>query len=251
VIEDSIGIDPLSLIPLHIECFFQKTGLSQATGFCVERDGAVYLVTNWHVVSGQNSETGQPLSKDGATPDRLRVWHHSARLLGEWVPITYGLFGSDGMAWIEHPSGRDVDVVVIPLPKQSTIKVYPLDLSLAQTDLVISPSEPVSIIGFPLGLAVDGKVPIWKTGHVASDIDVTVRGKPAFLIDATTTGGMSGSPVIARRIGAYKSSTASIAIGAGVTNRFMGIYSGRLRAEMDVGIVWRPTVLDEIFASIK
>ena len=110
--------------------------------------------------------------------------------------------------------------------------------------MIVSPSEAVSIIGFPFGLASSGKFPIWKTGHIASDIDLNYKDKPVFLIDATTKPGMSGSPVIARRNG-FSQTSKGQRVG-GTTERFLGVYSGRIQDNSDVGMVWKPETIDEI-----
>ena len=139
------------------------------------------------------------------------------------------------------------NLISIIIPIGNDIKIYDIDLALADFDLMIYPSEAVSIIGFPEGITSEGKLPIWKTGHIASDIDVDWGGKPAFLIDATTKGGMSGSPVIAERVSIYQTSEGN---NIGNAVRFLGVYSGR---EIDVsgieiGFVWKPRAITEILA---
>lgn len=110
---------------------------------------------------------------------RLDIIHP---IFGEWIETVEKLYDKEGNErWIEHPAGRNVDVVAIPITKDDQIKLFAL----------------VSIIGFPLGLSSTGW-PIWKTGHIASDPLVDVDGRRGFLIDATTREGMSGSPVILR-----------------------------------------------------
>ncbi len=49
----------------------------------------------------------------------------------------------------EHSRGREIDVVALVLTSQEDTNVYPLDVGLVNTDLIISPSDPVSIVGFP------------------------------------------------------------------------------------------------------
>jgi hypothetical protein len=133
----------------------------------------------------------------------------------------------------------------LPFSPPADVCPYHLDLSLAEVDLEIAPSEPLSIIGFPLGLSSGGMFPIWKTGHVASDMDVDYGGLPVFLVDATTKHGMSGSPVIARRIGMSRR-PGTIVIGGGTVQRFLGVYSGRISEESDIGMVWKPVTLRDI-----
>jgi hypothetical protein len=111
---------------------------------------------------------------------------------------------------------------------------------------------PVSIIGFPLGLTGPGVFPIWKTGHIASDPDLDYGGTPSFLIDATTRGGMSGSPVVLRLTGGFEMRKGGfILAGSGISTLFLGVYSGRLNDQSEIGKVWKPQLVSEILAQIK
>ena len=217
------------------------------TGFVVAHNGTNYLITNWHMVTGRDPNTNQPISNTGAAdPTSIGIWFHAATGLGNWLLKTQEVIdpATGNRKWLEHPTGRQVDVVALALANHADITLYPLDRNLANTDLIVTPSEPVSIIGFPLGLASAGKFPIWKTGHIASDIDLDYNGKPVFLIDATTKSGMSGSPVVARRSGFIQTSQAQ-QLGGSAT-RFLGIYSGRIQDQSDEGMVWKPHTLDSI-----
>jgi hypothetical protein len=68
--------------------------------------------------------------------------------------------------------------------------------------------------------------------------------RPVFLIDATTRGGMSGSPVVLRIYGDYAT------IGGKSWTRFLGVYSGRIHDQTEIGRVWRPSVIKEILATV-
>ena len=125
-----------------------------------------------------------------------------------------------------------------------------MDMSLADTDVIAQPAMPVSIIGFPYGLATAGAWPIWKTGHIASDPDLDYDGRPAFLIDATTRGGMSGSPVVLRLSGGYNTKNGKQILAGGIATKFLGVYSGRIHADAEIGMVWRPHVINEILENI-
>lgn len=140
-----------------------------------------------------------------------------------------------------------MDVVALPIPEAMQVHVYPLDLALADVDMVAAPAMPVSVIGYPLGLATGGNWPIWKTGHIASDPDLDFQpGTPAFLIDATTRSGMSGSPVVLRLNGGFGTRQGGYLLAGGTSTKFMGVYSGRIREESEIGTVWRPFVIHEI-----
>lgn len=240
-------IDPFSLVPLFVESYRAGKVLGSGTGFAVQKDGQNFLITNGHVITGRHPDTGKVLSNTAGTPTKIAIWHHIRQRLGTWGPRIVDLYNpDDSIRWHQHPTGLEIDVVALPFSIDDEVQVYPMNLGLATLDLIVSPSEPVSIIGFPFGLSPGGRFPIWKTGHIASDIDLDVDGHPKFLIDATTKSGMSGSLVIARRVGGYRSSQAAMVLGRRVANRFLGVYSGRIHDQSDVGMVWKPEVLDQI-----
>ena len=246
-----ILIDPLSTCSLLIQTLANDQPLGTATGFCVRAKDMHLLITNWHVVAGRNPETNELLSETGAIPDQLRIVHHSAAGLGKWIIRSEKLYASSGsQRWIEHRDGHSVDVVALPLSSvDAQVTIYPFDLNLADFDMVVQVAMPVSIIGFPFGLSTGGAWPIWKTGHIASDPDLDYDKRPAFLIDATTRGGMSGSPVVLRIYGGYATSKAAMSIGGGPGTRFLGVYSGRIHGQAEIGRVWRPSVIHEILAT--
>jgi len=248
---EPIYIDPLSTSSLILEQRVNGQPLGTATGFCVRKGATNYLVTNWHVVAGRNPDTGAILSPTAAVPDQLLIAYHAAGQLGTWYIKPEPLYdAAHKPRWIEHQSGKTVDVVALPLSGLgSDVTIYPLDLSLADADVVVQVAMPVSIVGFPLGLATAGAWPIWKTGHIASDPGLNYDGRPAFLIDATTRGGMSGSPVILRLYGGYATKNAAMVLGGGPATKFLGIYSGRIHDQSEIGRVWRPSVLADIMGS--
>lgn len=245
--DNVIHIDPLSCSSLRVELAARGNSLGTATGFVVQRDSNQFLITNWHVLSGRSPETGQPLSDAGALPDEIRIVHHHSEQLGRWAIVSQQLRDEHGdVLWIEHSDGPNVDLAALSLELDDSIKVYPLDLGLADHDVVLQPAMSVSIIGYPYGLATGAAFPIWKTGHIASDPDLDYDGRPAFLIDATTRGGMSGSPVIYRTTGGYPSKSGAITF-SGLTTAFLGVYSGRIHPDAEVGRVWRPKLIEELF----
>jgi hypothetical protein len=133
----------------------------------------------------------------------------------------------------------------MPPPHSS---IYPLDLALADVDMLPDVAMPVSIIGFPQGLTGPGKLPIWKTGHIATDPDLDFDDKPVFLIDATTRAGMSGSPVVLRLNSGYRTTKGSMVISSGFLTRFLGVYSAQF-TDTEIGYIWRPRVISEILSN--
>lgn len=243
------NVEDLSCVSLLIEPLANGLPLARATGFTITHGGRHYLVTNWHVLAGRHPDTNAPMSNTGALPDAADIAFHRQEQLLTWTVRRVPLIDADGQPlWVEHPAGRQIDLVALPLDPDPEIVIYPLDLALARDDVAAAPAMPVAIIGFPLGLTGPGVLPIWKTGHIASDPDIDFGGTPTFLIDATTRGGMSGAPVILRFWGGFPKRDGSRTIGGSVTS-FMGVYSGRIHDNVEVGRVWRPHLIGEILAN--
>jgi len=246
--QNPIRVDPLSATSLRVVPKFNEIELASATAFTTYWDEQPYLITNWHVLAGRNADTNKCLDKSAAIPNALSVRFHAREKLGVWNTVELPIFDKDGAKlWLEHPLGKRVDVVAIPLRDVGSIDIFPLDLKLADVDILAMPAMPVSVVGYPLGLSAGESWPIWKTGHIASDPDIDFEpGRPAFLIDATTRVGMSGAPVVLR-LDSYQQKSGGHVLAGGVTTRFMGVYAGRIHDESEIGRVWRPFVLSELF----
>lgn len=163
-----------SLASLLVQPSFGGKPISSATGFVAGRpeDDRLWLVTNWHVATGRNPATGQPLDqKTGAVPDELILGHHVDGALGSWHFATEALYDSAGdPLWFEHPAhGRKVDVVALPITKRagsSFVGYNPWDVGTA---LPIGIGRPLSVIGFPFGQTAGGLLPVWLQAWVASE----------------------------------------------------------------------------------
>lgn len=240
-----IMIDPISCCSLLLILKSKGGILGNATGFIVEKNDDYFLITNFHVISGDEDEDTKP--------DEIEILYHSTAKLGSWVIRSEKLYKDEVPEWIEHPKGNSIDVIALPLKDiDLEIKIYPFDLNLANVDMIPRPAMPVSIVGYPAGIMTGGGFPIWKTGHIASDPDLNYDNKPMFLIDATTRGGMSGSPVILRLGGGFQQSDGSrMMVSSGFFTKFLGIYSGRIMSEesTELGQVWRPHLILDILNS--
>lgn len=240
-------IDPLSVQSLFLEQVDNNNEIiGCATGFVFEFKSKYYLITNWHVVTGRDPRTNQILDKKGRIPTSIQIWHN-ADTLGIWESRIELLYKENKPLWIEHPKGRNVDVIALPLTIiDDKIKIYPFDLKLAETDMIPMAGMPVSIIGFPFCMSGPGKMAIWKTGHIATEPDIDFNGEPFFVIGATTRQGMSGSPVVLRLTGGYNTKLGnSIMSTSGMRTKFLGIYSGQWTT-IELGKVWFPKVILQI-----
>lgn len=246
-VPNRLPVDVLSLPSLYLELLSEGRTLESATGFIVEYEGKSFLITNWHVITGCDPERKRVLDTAGAVPDEILIMHHG-RIDGTWKGKIEQLYDNGKPRWIEHPLGSKVDVIALPLKKvDDEVKVFPLDMALADTDLVPQVTASVFIIGFPHGLTGPGRLPIWKTGIISSEPAFAYRGEPIVLIDARTQEGMSGSPVIERTNTNILSKSGSfIAMSAYPFVLFLGVYSGRVDNQSDIGRVWRADVIKEI-----
>ena len=115
---------------------------------------------------------------------------------------------------------------------------------------MVAPGETVSVIGYPFGISVGATLGLWVTGTIASEPGVEFAGLPMFVIDCRTREGQSGSPVVALRSG-WAVVDGQGRLGGGPYYRFLGVYTGRIRGDSDLGLVWKATVVAEILAELN
>jgi Trypsin-like peptidase domain len=241
-----------SVKSLLIELKFDGQALSSGTAFVVQTRSGPHLITNRHNVTGRHQETGDLLSKTGGVPNQLVVVHNRKGRLGNWTRTSEQLFSNEIPLWKEHPTlGGAADFIALPLTQLNDVELYPYDTEVEEYTVLVGLADTVSVIGFPFGLAASGAFGIWATGFVASELDIDYNNSPVFLIDCRSRRGQSGSPVIAYRRGGMVTMTNHAQIASGdPISRFMGIYSGRINAESDLGMVWKASAVNELVRSL-
>jgi hypothetical protein len=243
-----------SAASLYLQIRSNTKELASATGFLVEHDARLYLVTNRHVVRGRHNLTDEPLSLTGALPDSLTIFHHVAGALGQWIPIDEPLYKTDHeRRWIEHPIHKGaVDLVAMELVKPDSVDVYPYDPFQRGPSVAVGVTDVVSIIGFPFGLTAGGKLAIWTQGSVATEPALDYGNLPSFLVDSRTRPGQSGSPVVAYRPpGPVISELGGMSMSVAPVEKFLGVYSGRVHPDSDLGVVWKASLVAEIIAASR
>lgn len=249
----------------YIEMLFGDVLLSSGTCFFWREAGAVFLVTNWHNLSGLNPATRQTMSPTGGLPNKVRVQtfrkvtpedadgYYVMDVVQQEIPLY-----TDGWAeslWRQHSKYKEkVDVAVIDVSAVlAEFIISPVNELEADALLEPKVSQEVFILGYPLGLITGSPSPVWKRGSIASDPTFDPYGLPQIIVDTATRSGMSGSVVLARhRIsGGYKRKDGSDAapIIGGQRDVILGVYSGRLGAselEAQLGIVWKRELISEI-----
>ena len=233
---------------LYVEMQANGDTIGRGTGFVASSSsGNKFLLTNRHIVTGRNQDTAELLcKKTGAIPDALAVWHNASSALGEFVQVDMPLIDGDTPQWIEHPNlGGTADFVALPIADRADIELYPYRAEHF-AHMHVRPAETVSVVGFPFGERTGASFAIWATGFVASEPELNHGGRPVFLIDCRSREGQSGSPVIRYLEGGGLSSYAAGLEVFGPVCWLLGIYSGRINSESDLGVVWKAYAIAEL-----
>jgi len=235
---------------LFIQMRFNGVVLSSGTAFVMQApSGQLVLITNRHNVTGRRQDTGECLSTTtAAVPNEVLIQHHHEEMIGKWLMKVETLYENNIPRWIEHPTlGEKADFVALPLRNLADTTTFSWSVEPVKYEQAIAPAETVSVVGFPFGLAYEGFYPIWATGFVASEPRLDYGGLPVFLIDSRTRQGQSGSPVVKHSNGGtiLLRNGASV-VGAGQTTTWLGIYSGRIHGESDIGMVWKKEAILEL-----
>ncbi len=261
--------------------------MSTGTAFLYYLANELFLITNWHNISGKGFIDKQPLGKRLPTymqaklstyvddKDSFTSIAHRIEIYKDYKPL-----------WYEHPElGSDCDVVALPFSRPNICPEFMHNAVnlIGKIRIPVKPGNSTFVIGFPKSLSVGFGLPLWKSGYIASEphYDITIGGEvspiggmingrklPAFFIDTLTREGMSGSPVFASYVGnwdmtdPYKPvdpteenffSRDDVALGE---NRmeFIGCYSGRIGKPEEgtaLGLCWREDVIKKICSSKK
>ncbi len=247
-----------SYVPVKVETFFNDTSLSIGSAFFYLFENESYLITNWHIVSGRNPQTEQPLLNCGAIPNKLSIKvpykeKSNDQSYIQWKTYLLELYEKEKPVWYVHPTLLEkVDIACIKLRIENTAIVCANDNSLGLEMIRIYPSLDVFILGFPFGMFGGASFPLWKRGTIASEPDIDIDNLPKFYVDTATREGMSGSPVYAQEVGMIVPENAASMDDwqFGKSERFIGVYSGRIGAEdefkVQIGIVWKMSAIEEI-----
>ena len=268
-------IDHASLMTTPILLMQAGRPVSQGTGFLfgsTTPDGSVetvFLVTNYHVVTGH-----APLSTNPRAGDRIRfVLHQSTTDLGDVRAVTLPLYDqANRPIWLASDAYPAADIVLIPLPPSVYEGLAPLVFTEAHTrgDIRIRPTSGATLLGYPYGF-YDQKhfLPVWKTGHVASEPSVDFEGRPVFLVDVSAFPGMSGSPVLAVANGIYETEDGSMRSGR--IWKLLGVFSAMpvvrerrpvdpadfstetrtIETSLQLGYVWKASLVADLAKSYR
>jgi hypothetical protein len=222
-------LEPASLMTTPVLLMNGTRAVSQGTGFffaSTTLDGkpdTVFLVTNYHVVTGR-----PPLTPGPRAGDRIRfILHENPAELTRVRQIELPLYDQRGdPLWVVSEAVPKADVVLVPVPPEAYRDISLLVFTEAHTrgDIRIRPSSGATLLGYPYGFYDESHfLPVWKTGHVASEPSVDFNDLPTFLVDVSAFPGMSGSPVLAVANGIYESEDGTMRSGRVL--KLLGIFS--------------------------
>ena len=240
--------DSLSGVARYIRMYFGETQQLLGSGTCffvMSADGPV-LVTNRHNFTGRNNLTGEPLHKQCGIPDHAVVTLHGPDEVHYHIDLVDHA-NPEKPAWTEHPTlGAKADIVALPVKEMANIIGERNSVSLADDWHRWDVGSELHVIGYPYG-QMAGPFPVWSKGFIASEPDVDIDDLPLFLIDCRSRPGQSGSPVYARfRVGDVVSHQGKDYQAKKPVSYFVGAYSGRLRSDSDLGLVWKRSCIEEL-----
>lgn len=248
-------IDQYSVATVPREMFFGTTALSIGTGFFWQDGNGLFLITNWHNVSGRDPFSGKHLSVTAAEPNALRVWWNEIGKLGSKFFANHAIKDtSDRPFWLVHPKyGNQVDVVALPITAPSNADPYPIN-KMPSDRLLLQIGVDVFVLGYPFGIG-HGGLPIWKRGSIASEPDILDPDRPVIFVDSASRPGMSGSPVIRRSWNTHAMEGGGTLMNGGTATRVIGVYSGRLATDdpkdPQLGLTWPVKFVEEIISGNK
>ena len=272
-------LDPLSLTITPVSLFLQQKRVAMGTGFLYaetvgQGQNYISLVTNYHVLTG--FAPGQAKTPAGdriiielreSAGDPLRVRTHTQSLIST----------SGEPMWITSPTHPRADVAIVPLHIDEAIFQVPpycMDQSSIDYDIRPYPGQSVAVVGYPLAWRDKvNRMPVWKTGHIASEPDQDFDGEPRFLIDITGRPGMSGSPVVVGHIGPYVTRSGALRVAS--SGALMGVFAStalkfddrgavleietlggeapvsQANDRPELGFVWKASLIKEIVKSVN
>lgn len=168
---------------------------NSSTGFFFSDDKKkVYLVTNKHVIYGDDYDKTDPTPKINQI--RLNL-HTEVEDMSQNEEVTIDLFDGVNKRWLEH-NATFVDVILIPVNLDRGKYVFlALDKTYSDSDNILIYFEKIFVMGYPFGWYDQvNNLPIIRVGNLSSPFGVPFLGRPHMLGDVETHPGMSGGPVL-------------------------------------------------------
>lgn len=226
-----VTLEPMSLMTTPTLLINGTRQVSQGTGFLyatTQPNGTgidmLFLATNYHVVTGN-----EPLSSARPQGDRLQFYFHASLAdPSNYFPVNIPLYTKSGEPiWIQSQQFPEADVVLVPIVSSlydGRGDKYAFSEGHTRIDMKIRPASQAVLLGYPYGFFdTRNFLPVWKTGHLATEPTVDFQGQPVFLVDVSAFPGMSGAPVVGVSTGVYEDEAGNMI--SGIQRRLLGIFS--------------------------
>ena len=238
--------DRLSAVSRYVRMYYGQTPLAHGTCFFVMSIDGPVLVTNRHNFTGRNNITGELLHREGAIPNHAVVTMHGPDEVHYHIDLVHPT-NPEAPAWTEHPTlGAKADIVALPVQEMTNIVGEINSVSLNNDWHRWGVGSELHVVGYPYG-QIGGPFPIWSKGSIASEPDINISGLPVFFIDCRSRPGQSGSPVFGHlRAGSVIEYKGKSYQAKKPMDYFLGVYSGRLRSDSDLGLVWKRSCIEEL-----
>lgn len=278
-----MNININSIKSVFIECVYinpednSENVLSTATGFLLEKNKKVFLITNKHVVTGKNIFTGNLLDKNGGVPNFLKAYLYNEIERNDIPQYLFAneckisLYKNDEpieseKLWLEHLGfNGKVDIAVIDVTDYCMNRCNVI-FDVNNKDCIVKNSsfqfekhinynlnfkvtDDVYIVGFPfsyMSTSSDGYLPIWTKGTIASEYNKKLIVPLDAIYKKSEYFEVPGFLVDAKtRAGQSGSPVISIIKDNTI---LLGVYSGRTNNDIDLGYVWKIELIDEIIS---
>lgn len=117
----------------------------------------------------------------------------------EKFPYRFQIRQGSKELWLKNPSGIDVAVMYIDLPKETDFALLTTDMFANDevlSEFEIHPGDELFCLGYPLGAeANDAGFPILRSGKISSFPLIPTKKNISFLLDLRIFRGNSGGPV--------------------------------------------------------
>lgn len=254
--------DLLSFVTTPVELSFNGKEVAHGTGFIWRARDKIHLITNWHNVTGVHPFEGEHLNAGGCVPDSI-TFHpaHRTFFSGNYAifrtTVTQPLYEHfEEPFWIQHQQfdANRIDIIALEISHSLSSPVTMQDMGFE--NLFTHVGADVFVVGYPFRDYKDPYFPLWKRGSIASEPLALWNERPAFLVDAASRPGMSGSPVFRRAHGptSLLQPDGSIAndLNKVLCTQFTGVYSGHLTTRnetLTIGIAWHGDLVSELLAN--
>lgn len=159
-----------------------------ATGFFFRHEGSDYLISTKHSFADEN---GDPIAesvritlRDDPSDLRLRI-HKDIPLVED---------GEETWLSLDHSPPVDVAAIELEFDLDNFVNIPLSTDTLLSDDRILGPARDLIIVGYPI-IQTDGRLPVIRSGRLASPYGNTFLGNLAFGTDANLHSGTSGSPV--------------------------------------------------------